>query len=211
VVDSGAAGASSTGASSSSKAPTAAPAPKKQATVEDRKRQMAQLAAMGVAIPEEYRKEMAMVGEWQFVARHEVSGSKEDTKDLLDRGERKRKFQSAQDDEEEEIPEVRKGWGRAFKSFPGSKAQDDDIGALLGSAIKLKNEEAEEEEDETKPEATVDEEQPKETGIKAEPSEESTGLDGAASTPKEDITSTKEAPPPAVLFKKRKAKPIKEK
>ncbi|KAF1814332.1 hypothetical protein P152DRAFT_413039, partial [Eremomyces bilateralis CBS 781.70] len=36
----------------------------RQATTEERKRQMAQLAEMGVAVPEEFRGEMAMAGEW---------------------------------------------------------------------------------------------------------------------------------------------------
>ena len=47
-------------------------APKQQATAEDRKRQMAQLAALGVAVPEDYRREVAMVGDWQAVSQRPI-------------------------------------------------------------------------------------------------------------------------------------------
>jgi hypothetical protein len=208
--------AASSSAAGASKSGSAASAPKRQATVEDRKRQMAQLAAMGVAVPEEYRKEMAMVGEWQVVARHELSKPKREPEEIAGSGERKRKFQNEQDDEEEdeeEIPAIRKGWGRAFKSFPGSKTSNEDIGALLGAPIKLKSEAIEEEGDidEIKAEGTVKEEQPSDSIVKDEPSEDAIGIDETAPVIKDDGLSTKEVPPPTVVFKKRKAKPIKEK
>lgn len=38
------------------------------ATADDRKRQLAQLAALGVAVPEEFRQENAMPGEWEASA-----------------------------------------------------------------------------------------------------------------------------------------------
>ena len=75
----------STGDSSSGRAITfvAASAKNSQptATVEDRRRQMAQLAAMGVVVPNEFRKENAMVGGWEFVSKpgvqsaHDENGS----------------------------------------------------------------------------------------------------------------------------------------
>jgi U1 zinc finger len=42
--------------------------PTRQATREERKQQMAQLAAMGVVVPQEFRKENAMAGQWESVA-----------------------------------------------------------------------------------------------------------------------------------------------
>lgn len=120
-------------------APTAAP---KKATVEDRKRQMQQLADMGIAIPEEFRKDMAMSGEWQTVARHEVKPkSKKEEEYKQDKslafGVRKRK-QPGNEDEEEVAQRPRKGWGQHMKSYPGSRAVDEDLDALLSEPITLK-------------------------------------------------------------------------
>jgi U1 zinc finger len=85
-------------ASSAKKPPP--PAPKKQATVEERKRQMEQLAAMGVAIPEEYRRDVAMAGDWQFVSRTVIE-PRTDANDSVASGERKRKERDELEDEEE--------------------------------------------------------------------------------------------------------------
>lgn len=62
----------STGPSTAS-ARSGPPAPPRQATAAERKQQMAQLAAMGVVVPEEYRRENAMVGEWETTAVSDVA------------------------------------------------------------------------------------------------------------------------------------------
>ncbi|KAJ5714482.1 uncharacterized protein N7483_011663 [Penicillium malachiteum] len=119
---------------------TPAPAPTKQSaapaerpvSVEDRKKQMAQLVEMGVAIPQEYRAEMALAGEWQT-----LSVTNLDSEGAKSIGVRKRKLEG---EEDEEIPEyVSKGWGSRMKIYPGVQDEDDgDLDALLASTKDLK-------------------------------------------------------------------------
>ncbi|KIW06837.1 uncharacterized protein PV09_02517 [Verruconis gallopava] len=145
----GVVGGGSSSTSNSTTAPSKASGFKeapRQATLEERKRQMQQLADMGVAIPEEFRREMAMAGDWQTIkvtrieqAKPKENGS-EDTKEGVAFGIRKRRFE---DQEEEEAilgtgdaaaPRKNRNWGNRMKAFPGSKKVDDeDIDALLGS------------------------------------------------------------------------------
>jgi hypothetical protein len=186
--------------------------PKKQATVEDRKRQMEQLAAMGVAIPEEYRRGVAMVGDWQVVGRRTVAPAEAaESESPATGGERKRKLQDGAEEEEEEIPKVRKGWGRSFKSFSSSKGRSDDIGALLNEPIILKNEVKQEPEDGIAADDAVKGEKPDELGVKNEVKEES-GINASISIKTEDVVPPTGSPSIApVVFKKRKGKAIKEK
>ncbi|KAF2088924.1 hypothetical protein K490DRAFT_20639, partial [Saccharata proteae CBS 121410] len=198
-------------AGSSKEAPwtKAAPAaPPKQATAEDRKRQLKQLADMGVAVPEEFRREMAMTGDWQTVSVTPLNDSgvkKEEAEDVkpdgLNVGVRKRKLEGDEDEDEAmDAKAKKKGWGTSFKAFPGSKDAGDDIEALLGG-----------------PKTT--------TAVKTEPStpaiktEETTELanipeagapgdqkpsDAAASIPA--VKTEEGAPSTGVVFKKRKSK-----
>ncbi|KAJ5709661.1 hypothetical protein N7493_009952 [Penicillium malachiteum] len=122
---------------------TPAPAPKKQPTapaekpvsVEDRKKQMAQLVEMGVAIPQEYRAEMALAGEWQTLSVTKLDSEAEGAVKSI--GVRKRKLEG---EEDEEIPEyVSKGWGSRMKTYPGAQEEDDgDLDALLASTKDMK-------------------------------------------------------------------------
>lgn len=120
-----------------------------KATPAERKAQMAKLVEMGVAVPEDFRREMAMVGDWQTLAERPVWDSVkkeeglEDFKDFkpdptLNIGVRKRKHEGEGADGEEEEEEAtesvarRKGWGSAVRRYPGSAADDkDDLDALL--------------------------------------------------------------------------------
>jgi hypothetical protein len=123
---------------------SAAPAPKKQATVEDRKRQMQQLADMGIVIPDEYRADMVVPGAWQAVSERPAGGGGGDAEEDVkpsphSTSEKKRKHQN--DEEEEEDGSVyvqRKGWGSRMKSYPKS-GQVDDLDTLLGAPIQLKS------------------------------------------------------------------------
>ncbi|KAJ9627857.1 hypothetical protein H2203_003075 [Taxawa tesnikishii (nom. ined.)] len=141
----------------SSPGPSVAPAPIKkapphftktpqaQATPEERKRQMSQLAAMGIAIPQEYRRDMAIASEWSTVSETPVYREqeiKEEEDDDGDRtklavtsiGVRKRKAED-DEDEEEAAPKERKAWGSRFKSYPGaSGGGEEDLDALLSGA-----------------------------------------------------------------------------
>ena len=110
------------------------------ATPAQRKQNLAQLAEMGVAIPEDFRKEMAMAGEWHTISEipiHEDGISKremEDRKpDMLNVGVRKRKHEGQEDEEEDGEILVRRGWGSSTRSYPGlNERGEDDLDLLLG-------------------------------------------------------------------------------
>lgn len=114
------------------------------ATADDRSRQMAQLAALGVTVPEGFRKENAMVGDWQTSARRVIWDNKSDIKDEqevdvkpgLNIGVRNRKPEGKEEVEEEKV-QLEEGtrrprYGRDIRKLPDE--DDDDLDALLGSA-----------------------------------------------------------------------------
>lgn len=114
----------------------------RQATPADRKRQLAQLGEMGVAIPEEFRKEMAMVGDWQVLSERPVfetvkmeNGTEDRKPDGLNIGVRKRKYEGQEEEEEAGETVVRKGWGSTTRAYPDADQQDDDLDTLLGKTL----------------------------------------------------------------------------
>lgn len=119
----------------------------RQATPAERKAQLAQLAAMGVAVPEDFRREMAMAGDWETVSEMPVYEDfvkkEEDTKDAkssvlkdgpsqLNIGIRKRKYEGQEEEEEAGEKVMRKGWGSTTKAYPGFNS-DADLDALLNN------------------------------------------------------------------------------
>lgn len=130
--------------------PTIPAAPSRQVTPAERKSQLAQLAEMGVAVPEEFRGEMAMAGEWKVVSERPVYGFKEEEEangeekkkkklEGLGIGVRKRKFGDAQEQHaDEEGPESekrggRKVWGSTIQKYPNhSLDHQEDLDSLLG-------------------------------------------------------------------------------
>lgn len=123
-------------AQSSKKTPSSSAS---QPTIADRKRQMAQLAEMGVAVPNEFRGQMAMAGEWQVLSQRSLDmGQPAEGESSLSIGVRKRKFEGQE--EEEEAGEIvrKKGWGSTTKEYP-SDAQKD-LDALLAGNILVKRE-----------------------------------------------------------------------
>lgn len=116
--------------------PTYQKRPEKKATLEDRKKQWEQLAAMGVTLPDQARGDLAIAGEWKTVSTEVVGEVNEDgefTKVALNKGVRKRKLDEEEVEQQEagEIITKRKGWGHTYKSFPGSKGSEDDVESLL--------------------------------------------------------------------------------
>lgn len=112
----------------------------RQATPADRKRQLAQLAEMGVAIPEEFRREMAMAGDWQYLTERPVSetlktenGSEDHKNDGLNVGVRKRKYEGQEEEEQAGEIIARKGWGSTTRTYPDTAKLDDDLDFLLGN------------------------------------------------------------------------------
>ncbi|KAF2401396.1 hypothetical protein EJ06DRAFT_537454 [Trichodelitschia bisporula] len=113
-------------------------APPRQATAEERKAQIKQLAALGVEVPEEFKRDTAMPGKWQTVSVTPIAGSSKDpgvmNPDAVAVGVRRKK---APDEEEEEIRPKKKTWGSTLKSYPGAK-DEDDLEALLSAPIATK-------------------------------------------------------------------------
>ncbi|ERF73491.1 hypothetical protein EPUS_04114 [Endocarpon pusillum Z07020] len=110
-------------------------------TVADRKRQMAQLAEMGIAVPDEFRGEMALAGDWQVVSQKPVESGQETEKgSSLSVGVRKRKFEGQEEDEGASETIQRKGWGSTTKQYPSHAHRDLDV--LLAGNISAKKEES---------------------------------------------------------------------
>ncbi|OCL14481.1 hypothetical protein AOQ84DRAFT_330998 [Glonium stellatum] len=214
---------SGSGASSASRDPpwkknTPALALPKQVSLEERKRQLEQLAELGVAVPEEFRPEMAMAGDWQVLPDSSSSTRNQKAQNeaqSLSIGVRKRKLEG--EEEEEDAAQTitkKKGWGQTFKTFPGSKAGDEDLDALLNMS-KPNQMSAIKDEATVKGEPDIKEE----TGVKLEPEikEEprESALDDVLSTnadiPEQSIKAEPDVPPTAVVFKKRKNKAIRQK
>ncbi|KKK16211.1 hypothetical protein AOCH_003715 [Aspergillus ochraceoroseus] len=130
------------GKGASSTSTTAAAQPRaRPVSVEERKKQMAQLADMGVAIPEAYRGDMSLAGEWQTVSERVIreEGESEKAPTL---GVRKRKHDVDVDEEEQEAKReaerfVSKGWGSKTRRYPGAE-DDADLDALFASTKDMK-------------------------------------------------------------------------
>lgn len=94
---------------------------------------MAQLAEMGVSIPDEFRPDMAMAGEWQVTEERIIGEDEEKPLDAKASGVRKR----AVEEEDEEAAEANKRrWGSAYRSHP-TKEEDEDLDTLLGNVTGI--------------------------------------------------------------------------
>ncbi|KAJ5544865.1 hypothetical protein N7535_006748 [Penicillium sp. DV-2018c] len=120
-------------------APASAPADR-PVTMEERKKQMAQLADMGVAVPQEFRADLALAGEWQTTSEtviEPVQGLEGPTKSV---GVRKRKHEGGEEGEEDEHapePIVNRGWGSRIRQYPGAQ-EDESLDDLLASTKDIK-------------------------------------------------------------------------
>lgn len=111
--------------------------PKPQATPSQRKQQVAQLAEMGVSIPDEFRGEMAMAGDWQVTSERIIQSNENGEKkpEALGFGIRKRVIE---DEEAEAMQAKKKRWGSTFRTHPEDK-DDLDLDQLLNSSlVKIK-------------------------------------------------------------------------
>jgi hypothetical protein len=198
--------------------------PKLQATPSQRKQQLAQLAEMGVSIPDEFRGEMAMAGEWQVTSERIIdpNASQDKKPEAIGFGVRKRV--APEDEEEAEAIETKKRrWGTTYRTHPG----DDncaDLDALLNKStanVKLASEDTYVKQEivegpaiEVKPltsmESDVDLDQ--KPSIKREPSTAQVKLpDISQSQADVDVKDEPDAAIGNVVFKKRKAKNIRQK
>lgn len=197
--------------------------PKPQATPSQRKQQLAQLAEMGVSIPDEFRGEMAMAGDWQITSERIIDSTenKEKKPEAIGFGVRKRTVPD--DGEEAEEMETKKGkWGLTYRTHPDD--DDPDIEALL-SKSKSKGKLAAVDPDvkqgplrnggdDTKPPLKIEPEfgGDQKSSIKREPLDEQVKL--PETTPSLTDIDIKHETDPAtgnVIFKKRKAKNIRQK
>jgi hypothetical protein len=199
--------------------------PKPQATPSQRKQQVAQLAELGISIPDEFRGEMAMAGEWQVTSQRilEPEGEGEKKPEAIGFGVRKR----AAEEEDEEVVQAKKSkWGSAYRKHPEMNAEDDDLDALLskatatkpaGGALEVKPEGPSIVKEEVVKLETVDGVQikpdPEQTpSIKQEPFLDERPLPGeTTAAPDFDIKNEGGQPAGGVVFKKRKAKNIRQK
>ena len=126
----------------------------------ERKRQVGQLAEMGVAVPEAFRGEMAMVGEWEVLSRRVVRGSggeigegfggmkEEDGEELegkaLNVGIRRRRRGDGEEDEGEAASGRRRGWGERVRGYPGEEGDEDLDSLLLGAKFGRRGDDGEE-------------------------------------------------------------------
>ncbi|PSK45329.1 hypothetical protein B9Z65_2469 [Elsinoe australis] len=184
-----------------------------RASADDRKRQAEQLAAMGVAIPDEFRKDMAIASEWSTVSATPIyhrpqpkaeDEDQEDSKDDVFGSSSKRR--RIDDEVEEEAPDrinsKRRVWGTTLKSYPGAKGGDaNDFDALLLTANVKK---------EVEP-AIKDEPEQLDDGVtlkKEESLEEGAAMKKLPGVGAVNLGSTQEAAAAdaPVVFKKRKGK-----
>jgi hypothetical protein len=190
--------------------------------MEERQKQMAQLAGMGIAIPEEYRGDMALAGEWQTLSETKIEDVEGAAKSI---GVRKRKHDGEEEDEEDEGGNpserlVSRGWGSRMRSYPGAQNVDDeDLDALLASTKDLKKSKIPPTDSDLEESKPIEEQKPElDSSVKKE--EEATQskdqeTDSSTQVKTEEpgippVPPSDEKPPvedaPGPVFKKRKAK-----
>ena len=197
--------------------------PKPQATEAQRKAQLSQLAEMGVSIPNEFRPDMAMAGEWQVTSERVIDEDEGEKKpDALALGVRKRVL----DEEEQELAEAKKRrWGSSYRTHPAEE-DDGDLDALLSNATRKGKEpatmpevkkevevESAENGSQVNAEAGVAKslEKPADLDFKQELSDDKVALHTADPLEAGLRPEGEEQTVPGVVFKKRKAKNIRQK
>lgn len=212
---------SSTSKTAFGRVPPPAP-PQPQATPSERKQQLAQLAEMGVSIPEEFRGEMAMAGEWQVTSERIIDPENEGEKkpEALVFGVRKRTNRGDEEDEEPHEPKKRK-WGSSYRTYPGHGEDEDDLDALLSnSAVKGKLVESEVKQEPADSANGIVKKEKEDSiaavsevpAVKKEPSDEAAMISDQTTSTQQPMEELNGEPSTAgVVFKKRKAKNIRQK
>lgn len=196
---------------------------------EERKRQVEQLASLGVSIPDAFRPDLAMAGEWTVTSTTVVQQNDENNNpDAIARGVHKRERKT---EEEEEAEEAAKGlfkkprrWGRDPKTAVDGGSED--LDALLGGGLVVAAKKMKEEEEEEKQPMKGEEEPSNDDDTTQIPNEISAVANSdksavpspqtmAATTIKTEDEGAARAPSdtsaPAVVFKKRKPKNVRQK
>ncbi|KAM0354402.1 hypothetical protein ACHAPU_001446 [Fusarium lateritium] len=205
-------GSSSEAGPSSKPAPRAPPSAPTEASL---KRQREQLAEMGVAIPSDFRPEMAIPGQWTVTNTRIIETKKEEDEDakIETRANGVRKREETEEEKEEEdamrsLFKKPRRWGRDSKAMP--QQEDQELDALLSGSTFTPRPVKEEADDVKKEKDDAAPDEPDEP-VKTEDAE-------AVKTEAPDIEplikpEPKEAEPgvQAVVFKKRKPKGIRQK
>jgi len=202
---------------------TSAYGQQQQTSVAERQTQMEQLAVLGVAIPGDLRGDMAMPGEWTVTSTRVVDEDEEARMEKRAVGVRKRVVTEEEEEVEEAVRDMAKRKKRIKWGTKLVEEADEELDALLsGDLVKPekaevgeaeKNEDGVKSDEQSKKEAksAIKEDQDgdmvrreEEVKLKLEPSEENSG---PIPTPE----ASEEGSAPAPIFKKRKAKNIRQK
>ncbi|EGP92040.1 uncharacterized protein MYCGRDRAFT_67069 [Zymoseptoria tritici IPO323] len=180
----------------------AQPAATPSSLAAQRKAHAEQLAAMGIDLPEELKKEVTGVGNYHVVAERVVGpaegGASEDEGESISRRAYKRKAEEVEGARDEEAAPKRQAWGSNIKSYPGkTEAVDDgtDLDALLNGVAKKKEPEAKKEKTEEGGDVKQEEEIETTKPLSEIP-------DVSSIKPEVDAGSSA----PTIMFKKRKGK-----
>lgn len=190
---------------------------------------------LGIGVPDEFRGELAVPGEWQVLAQRVVGpegvNMDSERKDARAMGVRKREVVN---DEEEEIEKKKVKRTPRYRQYPGGEEEDQDLDALLSQVTAPKPKEEPKEEVRAQQGFTSFKQEP--DAPEAEPAAKQTG-DGADVKPDPeavleakiepsladvphvddapaadtDVKREEGVPAGAVVFKKRKAKNIRHK
>lgn len=188
------------------------------------KKQREQLAELGVAMPSEFRPEMAMPGEWTVTNTRVIRDARDDDdvkKETTATGVRKREATEEEKTEEEAVRGLFKKprrWGRDSKTMP--QEEDKELDALLNGSILTRTEKTENGDIKPKEPSTGIKEEVKDEQdddvVKAEPDIEPQGLAIPAKTEEPSLdppvkTEDSETTAAPVVFKKRKPKGMRQK
>ncbi|KAI1758030.1 hypothetical protein F4782DRAFT_8374 [Xylaria castorea] len=200
------------------------------ATVAQRQQQWEQLADMGISVPTELRRDMALASEWTVTNTRVIddvpdpssndSNSKPANVDAIAAGVRKRPKQEDEEDRDEEEAKVQglfkkpRKWGRDTKH---AVEQDAALDALLSAPLAKpsKKEEGEDTQPVIKEDSppTIKKEEPEADGLLSGITESATDEQSTLPAVKEehDKEHDKELSEPVVVFKKRKPKNVRQK
>ncbi|KAI0535461.1 hypothetical protein GGR58DRAFT_442630 [Xylaria digitata] len=206
----------STSASSSSTATAA--------TAAQRQQQWEQLAEMGIDVPTELRRDMALAGEWSVTSTRIIDDAPSpdndvDTKptnvDTVATGVRKRPKQENEDDKEEEeglqnLFKKPRRWGRDTKHAVGNDAELDALlSAPLTKPLKKEEEDTKQPDVKEEPPLNIKKEEPETNELSSDGTKSAATEQPVGATVKEE--PEKGPSEPVVVFKKRKPKNIRQK
>ena len=179
---------------------------KPQPSLADRQRQLAQLAGMGIQIPEGERGDSALAGKWKTMSEREVKYSTQE--EPLSTGVRKHGLEDDEELIDESATPQKRRWGVATKTYT-SQAKPD-LDALLSNATlpRVEKGSAQMEDHVDDSTAVAQIKGPSTSALRIEGQSASTWTDNTKKETIDEpaIEDVPEAGPAVPVFKKRKAK-----